>query len=295
MADIFLTGMTGFVGGHVAAGLVAAGHRIRALTRGDRDRIDGASAVTPVEGSLHDLDLLAAEAGRADAVVHCAASDAPAFQAVNAAAIAAIMAALGPEGRFVTHGGTLTFGPTPNAPPGADGSAPYAPLPFLIARAEIERMILQAGHDGTCRTAIVHAALAYGGPGAMIPSTMVRAARESGVSAYPGTGEARWSAVHVDDWAGMLVAAVDRMPPGGTAYVAGGRPWSIAEVAAAIGALFALPVKSTPEAEAAMRWGMLGPALSVPQVFSAERAIRDLGVPPPRDGLLLALEAYGDR
>ena len=58
--NIFLTGASGYIGGSVATELIAAGHRVRGLVRSD----DKAAAVrafgiTPVPGTLDDLDALA--------------------------------------------------------------------------------------------------------------------------------------------------------------------------------------------------------------------------------------------
>jgi nucleoside-diphosphate-sugar epimerase len=114
---------------------------------------------------------------------------------------------------------------------------------------------------------------------------MTSAAREAAVSAFPGDGTARWSAVHVEDWADMIVAAALHAPAGGRAYVAGGRDWSMVEIAALIGQALGLPVTSLDPGEAENRWGPLGPALAVPQVFDNRIARAELGVPAPRDGL----------
>lgn len=84
---VALTGATGFVGGHILRQLVAAGWKVRALTR-RRDGLEGAgAAVTPVVGSLDSPAALAELVDGADAVVHCAGLVAARwpqdFQAVN--------------------------------------------------------------------------------------------------------------------------------------------------------------------------------------------------------------------
>jgi nucleoside-diphosphate-sugar epimerase len=286
MARLFVTGTTGFVGAAVSTRLAARGHALRALVRTDLDalRADELGA-THVRADLTEVGRLAEEAARADAVVHCAASDAPAFHPVNHAVVAAMLAALRPGAGFVTHGGSLVFGPTSNAAPGADGTSDYAPPPFLAARATIDRMVRAAGAERDLRTAVIHASFVYGGPGAVLPCAMTSAAREAAVSAFPGDGTARWSAVHVEDWADMIVAAALHAPAGGRAYVAGGRDWSMVEIAALIGQALGLPVTSLDPGEAENRWGPLGPALAVPQVFDNRIARAELGVPAPRDGL----------
>ncbi|MEM1313914.1 MAG: NAD(P)-dependent oxidoreductase, partial [Pseudomonadota bacterium] len=67
-----LTGVSGFLGGHVAAAFEAAGWRLRALTRRD-PRLDiGPEPVELVLGDLDRPDALAALTRGADAVVHVA-------------------------------------------------------------------------------------------------------------------------------------------------------------------------------------------------------------------------------
>src|SRR5215469_9423366 len=70
---IFVTGANGFIGGSVAAALVANGDTVRGLVR-TQEKADQVAAVgvTPVIGSLDDVPLLQAEARAADAVVNAA-------------------------------------------------------------------------------------------------------------------------------------------------------------------------------------------------------------------------------
>ena len=73
---IFITGANGFIGGAVAAALLAGGHTFAGLVR-DRPRPTrfAAHGIEPVIGSLDDSSLLQAEARAADGVVNAANSD----------------------------------------------------------------------------------------------------------------------------------------------------------------------------------------------------------------------------
>jgi nucleoside-diphosphate-sugar epimerase len=74
MPTVLLTGGAGFVGGHLARELVAAGATVRALLR--RPEADAALAAlgaTPVRGDLGDPDSLRRAVAGADAVFHAAA------------------------------------------------------------------------------------------------------------------------------------------------------------------------------------------------------------------------------
>jgi nucleoside-diphosphate-sugar epimerase len=71
---VFLTGATGFVGGHIVDRLLARGDQVTALVRSPR-KAEGLAArgVRLVAGDLHDLPALHAGAAEADVVLHAAA------------------------------------------------------------------------------------------------------------------------------------------------------------------------------------------------------------------------------
>ena len=66
---VALTGATGFLGGHTLEELIAAGHKVRALTRRPQPEMDG---VEWVEGSLDDTNSLEALVKGADILMHLA-------------------------------------------------------------------------------------------------------------------------------------------------------------------------------------------------------------------------------
>jgi nucleoside-diphosphate-sugar epimerase len=74
MPTCFLTGATGFVGGHVARALIAQGWAVRALVRGDASRLnDVAEArMTPAPGDLSAAADLSAVLSGSDAIIHVA-------------------------------------------------------------------------------------------------------------------------------------------------------------------------------------------------------------------------------
>lgn len=74
MSDVFLTGASGFLGGHLLRELVAAGHRVRALSR--RPETDAAIAALgglPVRANLADAASLDRALDGCEAVFHAAA------------------------------------------------------------------------------------------------------------------------------------------------------------------------------------------------------------------------------
>jgi len=78
MANVLLTGASGFVGGHLLRELLANGHRVRALSRSPSSYALLADAgAEPVCGSLQDQCALNAACQGVKAVFHCAANTSP--------------------------------------------------------------------------------------------------------------------------------------------------------------------------------------------------------------------------
>ena len=73
---IFCTGASGYIGGSVAAHLVAAGHQVSGLVR-SQDKADAVRArgIEPVLGTLDDAAVLSQAAKAADVVVNAASAD----------------------------------------------------------------------------------------------------------------------------------------------------------------------------------------------------------------------------
>lgn len=72
MATIFLTGGTGFIGSHLAEALLARGHTVRALLRGNPRWLDAVPGVERVKGSLSDVGVLWEALQGVDYVYHVA-------------------------------------------------------------------------------------------------------------------------------------------------------------------------------------------------------------------------------
>ncbi len=92
---IFITGASGYIGGAVAAALVAAGHAVNGLAR-SAESADALAArgITPVRGTLDDGKTLAAAARAADVTVNAA-------NAGHGNAVEAIVEALAGSGKIV--------------------------------------------------------------------------------------------------------------------------------------------------------------------------------------------------
>lgn len=75
MANILLTGASGFVGGHLLRELLSGGHQISALSRSERsDQLLSAGGAIAIRGELSDQASLDNAAQGMHAVFHCAAN-----------------------------------------------------------------------------------------------------------------------------------------------------------------------------------------------------------------------------
>lgn len=289
MTQIFVTGFDGYVGAHVVSALRARGVAPMVLARSDAAVAKATALGLGVHCvTIDDLATLTRIAAGVDGIVHCAASDDPAFLPTNAAAIDAMIGGLRDGASFVMHGGTMVFGDTGR---GDAGPAPaFDPPPPLAARAELDRHVLG---EKRVRTGIAYGAFVFGGAGAMIPNTLVKAARENGVSGFPGDGGALWSAVHVADW-GDLIARMALAEGSATgAMFAAAQTITIREAAEAVAAGFApsVPVTRLDADAAQAAWGFFGAALSMNQRFDAGPAQERLGWAPPLRDIAAELAA----
>ena len=154
---IFLTGANGYIGGAVAAALIAGGHKIRGLVRGqDKAAAVAAHGIEAVIGSLDDTALLQAEARAADAVVNAASSD-------HRGAAEALIAALSGSGKPLIHssGSSIVADLAMGEPSDRifHEGEPVTPVADKAARVAIDRLVLAAHGIVLCNTMIYGHAL----------------------------------------------------------------------------------------------------------------------------------------
>jgi uncharacterized protein YbjT (DUF2867 family) len=194
-----ITGGTGFVGGHLIAAARAAGHPIRALTRGWRPAEPG---IDWIEGTLDQPDTLATLCEGADAVIHIAglinAPDRAGFEAVNVGGTSAMIDAARAAGitRFI-HISSLAA----REPELSD---------YGWSKAESERVMAASGLDWT----IVRPPAIYG-PGDRETFELFRMAKR-GFVALPPKG--RFSVIHVEDLCRLILTLFDAPDTIGETY-----------------------------------------------------------------------------
>lgn len=288
---VFVTGASGWVGSAVVPELLAAGHRVTGLARSEASADAlltlGASAH---RGSLEDLDALRAGSAKADGVIHLAYRHDIAFStdpilaaATDLQAIHAIGSALeGSDRPFViaTGLGGLPAGrtateqerATEDRPGGLRAEATARTLGFADRQVRASVIRLPPSVHGTGDTGFI--------------STLVHIARDKGVSAYIGSGDNRWPAVHRLDAARLFRLALEGAPAGSVLHAVddGGVP--LRSVAESIGRQLTLPVIPVTPEDAGTHFGGLAGLLGSDLPASSLATRNLLGWQPVHPNLL---------
>jgi len=255
---IFVTGASGYIGGSVAAGLIAAGHRVCGLVR-DATKAKGLAArgIEPVTGDLDDGVALARAARESDGVVSAANSD-------HLASVQTLLVALEGTGKPLLHtSGSSVIGDDARGNVASDAiydeATPFVVHPGKQPRHALNQTLLAAAARGV-RAMVICPTLIYGTGRGMNPHSvqipfLVRQAREHGVVRVVGRGMNRWSTVHIDDLVDLYRLALEGGPAGAFYFAESGES-SFAEIGAAIAARLKLgPVESIAAEAAAASWG----------------------------------------
>lgn len=221
--QIFVTGGSGFVGGHTIEALVREGHDVRALARSDRAAEQvRAYGATPVRGELGAVtpELLAG----CEAVIHAAAfveewGTREQFWQGNVEGTRNMLEAARAAGvRRFLHVGTEAALFAGQDLVAVDEAAPYpAPQRYLYSetKAEAERLVLAANGPGFA-TLSIRPRFVWGPRDNSVLPSILKMAR-AGSFAWIGGGAARTSTTHVANLVHALVLALTH-GEGGRAY-----------------------------------------------------------------------------
>lgn len=222
---VFVTGGSGFLGGHLIEGLVAAGHEVLALARsaGSAQVVRGFGA-TPVSGELGRVgpELLAG----VEVVVHCAAyaedwGSREQFWSANVEGTRDLLQAARAAGvrRFV-HTGTEAAVFDGHDLIDIDETVPYPRPRYLYSetKAEAERLVLEANGHGI-ETISIRPRLIWGPRDSSVLPVVLDMARRGGFVWIDG-GRQRTSTTYVGNVVHALILALDHGVPGHAVFVA---------------------------------------------------------------------------
>jgi dihydroflavonol-4-reductase len=235
----FVTGVSGFIGSHLAAALAGRAIPVRGLARGEKPA--PAPGVEIVRGDIRDRPLLAAAFRGVDVVYHCAAAlgasgfDEREFRSVNAEGTQAVIEAAAEAGvrRVVHFSSAGVLGHLRENRP-ADEDHPLNPRDaYDRTKLEGERIAAEAARRGR-DVVIVRPGWAYG-PGDRRTFKLIRAiARRRFL--LVGKGRTLQTPVFVDDLVEGALLCAEKGRSGEVYHLAGGEALTVREIAAAIAA-----------------------------------------------------------
>ncbi|HEY0756942.1 MAG TPA: SDR family oxidoreductase [Ktedonobacteraceae bacterium] len=289
---VFVTGATGFIGSAIVRELLSAGHQVIGLARSDTAAASLVSAGAEVQrGALDDLASLRSGAAAADGVIHTAFihdfSDLARSLQTERSAIETLGTALeGSKRPFVITTGTALL------PLGRLVTEEDAPTTgsFTAARGATEEVALSFARRGA-RVAVVRPAPSVHGNGDThgFVTILISIARARGVSAYPGDGSNRWSAVHRLDIAHLYRLALETAPAGTRLHGVGDEGVPLREIASVIGQHLNLPVVSLTAEDMGAHFGWFAAFASLDNPASNTLTQQLLGWHPTGPGLIADL------
>ncbi|WP_299016582.1 SDR family oxidoreductase [uncultured Caulobacter sp.] len=286
---VFVTGATGFVGSAVVQELLAHGHQVLGLARSD----DGAAALKAagaevVRGVLEDADALSRAAASADGVIHTAFNHDFSRFAESCDLDRRAIEALG-EGLAGSDKPLLVTSGTARLAAGRAALETDLPVegPGLprVSEATAANLLSKGVRASTVRLApSTHGAGDHG----FVPM-LIDIARRTGVSAYIGDGENRWSGVHRLDAAKVYRLALERGVGGERYHAVAEDGVAFRDIAAAIGRGLNLPVESRP----AEHFGWFALFAGMDALTSSAWTREALGWTPTGPGLIEDIETAG--
>lgn len=287
---VFLTGSTGFIGSKIIPELIDAGHQVLGLTRSEGGaRSLAAAGAEALDGDIEDHDSLRSGAARCDGVIHTAFDHDFAHFVANCEkdrrAIEALGSALeGSDRPLIITSGTAMGAAVPGQPATEDHFDPEHPNPRVASELAGRDVARRGVNVSVMRLSQIHDTHKQG-----LVTELIALARRTGVSAYVGEGQNRWSAAHVSDAARLFRLALEKHEAGARYNATAEEGIAFREIAEAIGRSLGARVVALSSDEAARHFGWLTAFAGKDMSASSARTQALLGWRPTGPGLLADL------
>jgi len=280
---VALTGATGFIGSHVLTELQQHGHEVTALVRDDAQAdIVAARGATPTVADLYDRPAAASLLSKTDGAIHTASPGDATSANLDSAVVDAVIDAFAGTGKpYLQISGLWIYG----ANSSITEESPFHAPAMVSWKEPIERRVLGAAG---MRAVVIVSGVAYGDGGGGIPGLLLGSPRDdAGNLIMLGTGQQRWSTVHVADLADVFRRVLEDDSARGRYVIGNGVNSTVAELteaaAVAAGAPGAVPGSDD---EARARLGdYFAEVLLLDQGTDTARARAELGWHPSHPAL----------
>jgi nucleoside-diphosphate-sugar epimerase len=231
---VFVTGATGYIGGSVAARLVALGYQVVGLVRSkEKAPLLKERGIEPLLGTLDDPETLTHAADAADAVIHAASADHPGSVVTLVSALERSEKAL----IYTTGSGIVADSAAGEYadPVVFTDDAYFEPVAFRRSRVAMNRFVRAAAIDKGIRSIVICPSMIYGTGRGLQPDSdqlpkLMALSKQLGAGVYFGKGLNRYSNVHIDDLVGLYVLALEKAT-GGSFFFAENGNASFKEIA----------------------------------------------------------------
>jgi nucleoside-diphosphate-sugar epimerase len=277
--NIFLTGATGYVGQAVIRSLQAAGHQIIGLVRSESgvEKLIQQN-VTPIQGDLTDLPLLRTQSAQADATIHTAFQFAPDVAATDYNAVKAMLEGMENSHKpFIYTSGAWIYGENQGEMVDETSPVNIPPIYQFTGRGNVEQLVLNYAQKGV-RTIVTRGGMAYGNNGG--PLTLFLDQLQQGrVLRHVGTGNNRFPAVHINDFARLYPLALEKAPAGSIYNVTDDSTMTFKDLFLRLAQANGADISVEPWAleDARQVLAQFADAFTMDQVVSSEKAKRELG------------------
>lgn len=287
--NVFLTGITGYVGSVVAEHFQSLGYQVAGLVRSEeKAELLLSQGFTPIAGDLADTTLLTEIVKKFDGVIHMAISHTPDMEKLDVAAVQAMLDGLEGTGKpFIYTSGTLIYNDTYDTV--VDENSPLNPLPFLQWKANQEQEVLVAA-ERNIRTIVIRPTLVYGRGGGLVQATIQRTKLSQSAN-YIDDGQTAWSTIDIDDLARLYECAFLRAQPGSLFNGTSKEMITTKELMTSIAKIAGIDkAESWSYEDAAKELGPAAWGASINQRISGLRAEQQLQWSPSANSLLKELE-----